>query len=346
MQRSTAAAPRSPPACSLSAGATDRTHAGGSSQARPRRIFITGVAGQDGWYLAQQLAGAGHLVTGLVLPGQQADAEEIRTIEGDLRDVDSLVRAIDAAAPDEIYNLAAATFVPASWEAPDETRTVNALGVRNLVAAMLRAAPSARLCHASSAEIFGPPTGRPQDEDHPMLAASPYGLAKAEAHKLIAETRAGGVFACSAILFNHESPRRPPSFVTRKITMAAARIARGLGKEPVALGNLRAARDWGYAPEYVEAMQRMLAAGEPRDYVVATGRATTVGRFAELAFARAGLDWRQHVVSDPVHEREGDSEARIGNPSRIERELGWKAATSVEALVRIMVDADLALPAE
>jgi GDPmannose 4,6-dehydratase len=311
-----------------------------------RRVLITGVAGQDGSCLAEQLLAAGDRVTGLVLPGQAADLPGVHIVEGDLRDLPSLVRAIETAAPDEIYNLAAATFVPGSWENPDETNTINALGVENLVGAMQSCASSARLCHASSAEIFGPPTGRPQDEDHPMLAATPYGLAKAQAHRFIAGLRAGGVFACSAILFNHESPRRPPSFVTRKITMAAARAHRAGdsdGKEKLVLGSLDAARDWGYAPEYVTAMRMMLRSETPRDYVIATGRATTVGHFADLAFARVGLDWRRHVVSDPAFVRAGDSEARIGDPSRIRRELGWQATTTVEDLVRIMVDADLAL---
>ena len=312
-----------------------------------QRVLVTGVTGQDGSYLAEQLVRAGHTVFGLVRPGRSAPIAGVTLVEGDMRDPDSLVRAVEISAPDEIYNLAAETFVPASWNDSAGVHEANALGVEHLAAAMR--GTRARLCHASSAEIFGPPTGSPQNEDHPILAETPYGLAKAHAHRVVAELRERGAFACSAILFNHESPRRPPSFVTRKITMAVARIARAQKtriargeSEKLVIGSLASARDWGYAPEYMEAMQLMMHAPEPRDYVVATGRPTTVARFAELAFAHAGLDWRAHVVSDPAFVRAGDTEARIGDASRIARDLGWSARTGVEELVRIMVDAELA----
>lgn len=308
----------------------------------PRRVLVTGVRGQDGWYLSRQLACAGDRVFGLVRPGQTADLPGVTLLEGDLRDGPSLLRAVEAARPDEIYHLAAVTFVPGAFDDPASVRNINFGGLRRLVEALKTAGVCARLALASSAEIFGPPTGLPQDEDHPLLATSPYGLSKVEAHRFVGHLRDDqGQHACSAILFNHESPRRPPSFVTRKITLAAARISRGL-QTSVALGNLHAARDWGHAPEYMDAMVRMLRSGRPRDYVVATGRAASVAEFAELAFARVGLEWRDHVVSDSAFTRASDEKARLGNASRIARDLGWKPSTSLEQIVALMVDADLA----
>jgi len=314
-----------------------------ASSRRPRRVLVTGVTGQDGSWLAEQLLAEGDRVFGLVRPGSRSTIPGLTILEGDLRDAASLRRAVDAAEPDEVYHLAAATFVPGAWDNPDEVLDVNAAGVERLAAALLGSGARARLCHASSAEIFGPPTGRPQNEDHPLLAATPYGQSKARAHLCIARLRSEhGLFACSAILFNHESPRRPPHFVTRKISMAAAAIARG-SKEPLVLGSLDAARDWGYAPEYVAAMRLMLRGAEPHDYVVATGRAASVRDFAALAFAHVGLDWRDHVRSEAGLARPHDTAARIGDPSRIKRDLGWTATTTFEELVALMVDADLAL---
>ena len=307
-----------------------------------RRVLVTGASGQDGFYLCGQLAREGAKVFALVRPGRASETPAVTAIEGDLRDPASLRRAVETAAPDEVYNLAAATFVPDAANNAAAVEDVNALGVERLAAALRDCGSAARLCQASSAEIFGPPTGRPQNEDHPLLATTVYGRAKARAGRLIAALRERGDFACSAILFNHESPRRPPAFVTRKITMAAARIARGLETRLV-LGNLGAARDWGYAPEYTEAMRMMMRGDAPRDYVVATGRAATVREFAALAFARVGLDWSEHVDSDAPLQRNDDQAARIGDPSRIANDLGWKARTSLEQLVAIMVDADLAL---
>jgi GDPmannose 4,6-dehydratase len=311
--------------------------------AAPRRVLVTGVSGQDGWYLCRRLVAEGSTVFGLVREPEVCDAAGVTPIAGDLRDADSLCAAVAIARPDEVYNLAAVTFVPDSFDSPALVHDINALGLERLAAALWKDGGHARLAQASSAEIFGPPTGLPQNEEHPLLASSPYGKSKAQAHRFVAALRESeGRFACSAILFNHESPRRPPSFVTRKITRAAARIARGL-ETTVALGNLGAARDWGYAPEYMDAMVRMLRAEAPRDYVVATGRSATVGDFAALAFARVGLDWTNHVVSDPAFARAGDQAARIGDASRIARDLGWKATTSLEELVAMMVDTDLAL---
>lgn len=309
--------------------------------ASPRRVLVTGISGQDGSYLADQVLADDAEVFGLVQPGHGSVPEGVQLLEGDLRDLSSLQRAVAACRPDEVYNLAAATFVPGSLADPAETDAINSLGVENLAAALASGAATARLCHASSSEIFAPATGRPCREDDALAPNTPYGESKARAHRFIAGLRERGVFACSAILFNHESPRRPARFVTRKITMAAARIARGL-QRTVTLGNLEAVRDWGYAPEYMEAMRLMVRADVARDYVVATGRAATVRDFARLTFAYVGLDWEEHVLQDPALMRSTDATLRVGDPSRIRHELGWQATTTLEELVRIMVDADLA----
>jgi GDPmannose 4,6-dehydratase len=316
----------------------------GSSDSHPtRRILITGVTGQDGSYLAEQHLAEGSTVFGLVLPTDRDPVAGVVRLEGDLCDPASVRRAFEAAQPHEVYNLAAATFVPGSFADPSLHRRINADGARNLFDAVRASGAPVRLCHASTAEIFGAPDGTPKNEDAPIAPSSPYGEAKAEAHRAVTELRErDGVFACSAILFNHESPRRPPHFVTRKITMAAARIACGL-EEGLSLGDLSAARDWGYAPEYTTAMRKMLAADTPRDYVLATGRAVTVGDFVRVAFEHAGLDWKRYVTTDPAFVRGGDTLARIGDASRIARDLGWKAETTLEELVRLMVDADLEL---
>ncbi|HEY2773478.1 MAG TPA: GDP-mannose 4,6-dehydratase [Candidatus Binatia bacterium] len=314
----------------------------GVSEPRVRRALVTGISGQDGHYLAGQLIDDGIEVFGLTRSDAPV-AAGVQALRGDLRDASSLRRAIDACRPDQIYNLAAATFVPGSWENPGEVEDVNGGGVERLIDAIRACGLPIRLCHASSAEIFGPPSGKPQDEHTELAPASPYARGKARAHRAIAAAREEhGLFACSAILFNHESPRRPTRFVTRKIAMAVARIHRGLG-DHVTLGSLEASRDWGYAPEYVAAMRDMLAAPQPADYVVATGRSATVADFARLAFASVGLEWRRHIRFDASLARPGDSLARIGDPSRIAKDLGWRATTSLEDLVRIMVDADLVL---
>ncbi len=324
--------------------ATKRSMTPESTSSRAtRRVLVTGVTGQDGSYLAEQLLADGCSVFGLVLPSDRDPVRGVVRLEGDLCDPSSVRSALAAAAPDEVYNLAAATFVPGSWADPSLNRRINALGAQNLFDAIRERGQAVRLCHASTAEIFGAPDGTAKNEQAAIAPATPYGEAKAEAHRAVTELRERhGVFACSAILFNHESPRRPPHFVTRKITMAAARIACGL-ETSLSLGDLAAARDWGYAPEYTTAMRMMLAAAEPRDYVLATGRAATVGDFVRLAFERAGVDWERHVTTDPAFVRGGDTFARIGDASRIARELGWKATTTLEELVRLMVDSDLEL---
>jgi len=312
------------------------------------RVLVTGSTGQDGSYLCRSLIAEGAVVFGMVGPEQESNATFARTegvhyVDGDLRDAPSLRRALEQARPDEVYNLAAVTFVPSSWRDPGAIFDVNSLGVARLLAAIHDCGAPIRFCQASSAEIFGSSSsGQPRDEETPLRPDNPYGVSKAHAHRLVAHAReAHGLPACSAILFNHESPLRPAHFVTRKITLAVARIARGLDRELV-LGNLDAARDWGYAPEYMDALRLMLRAREPRDYVVATGRAASVRDFANLAFAHVGLDWREYVRTDDSLQRSQDCSVRIGNASRIGSELGWKARTSLEELVAIMVDADLA----
>lgn len=313
-----------------------------------RRALVTGASGQDGSYLCSALVAEGALVFGLRGPDQNADAaalrlaEGVRFLDGDLRDASSLRRALEEARPHEVYNLGALTFVPSSWQDRGAVFDVNTLGVARMLAAIRDYDRSIRFCQASTADMFGSASsGQPRDEQAALLPDNPYGLSKAHAHRLVAHAREGGLFACSAILFNHESPLRPAHFVTRKITQAAARIARGLDRELV-LGNLDAARDWGYAPEYMDALRLILRAGQPRDYVVATGRAATVREFAALAFAHVGLDWRRYVRTESALQRAQDCAARIGNAARIERELGWKARTTLGQLVAIMVDADLA----
>ncbi|HYC54155.1 MAG TPA: GDP-mannose 4,6-dehydratase [Candidatus Binatia bacterium] len=306
-----------------------------------RRVLITGAGGQDGHYLTELLSSRGVAVFAFVR-AQDASPPQAHRLDGDMRNATAIRRALDAACPDAIFNLAAATFVPESWNDPGYFRDVNELGVARLLAAIRASGAAIRLCQASTAEIFGAATGDPQDELTPLRPNTPYGRAKAAAHEMIRQYRQEhGLKACSAILFNHESPLRPPAFVTRKITMAAAHISRGLQKQLV-LGSLTVARDWGYAPEYVEAMVRMIEAPAMADYVVATGRACTVADLAELAFARVGLDWREHVVSDPALTRPGDAAARVGNPEAIARDLGWRATTTLAELVSIMVEADLA----
>ena len=282
-------------------------------------------------------------VFGLVRATNRRAPDGVQLLDGNLGDESSLDAALHQANPDEVYNLAAMTFVPDSWANKGEAQDVNAKGVVRLAQAMKRHGSGARLCHASTAEIFGAPDGLPQGEDHETAPVTPYGHAKLEAHRFVADLRdQRGLFACSAILFNHESPRRPPSFVTRKITMGVARIARGLD-DLLALGNLDAGRDWGYAPEYMDAMRLMMRAPSPRDYVVATGRSATVRDFVRLAFAHVDLDWEKHVRCDAGLLRQGDAPARIGDPTRIARDLGWSATTSLEQLIALMVDADLAL---
>ncbi len=315
--------------------------------AQARRALITGITGQDGSYLAELLLEHGYEVYGLVRRSSSARLERIehltdrlRLVHGDLLDQSSLVAALRAARPDEVYNLAAQSFVPTSWQEPVLTAEFTALGVTRLLEALRQVAPEARFYQASSSEIFGEARRSPQDEDTPFWPRSPYGVAKLYGHWITVNYRESyGLFACCGILFNHESPRRGPEFVTRKISLAAARIARGEQRE-LHLGNLDARRDWGFAGDYVQAMHLMLQRDQPRDYVVASGETHSVREFCERAFAEVGLDWREHVRSDPALLRPAEIGHLVGDASRARAELGWSPAIGFDELVRMMVRAE------
>lgn len=306
------------------------------------RALVTGVTGQDGSYLAEALVSAGLEVHGVVrdlgetvTAGVQPHRVDF-TVEGGLAAVVSEVR------PDVIYNLAAVSSVFRSWEEPTVTARVNALAVAELLAAARSLSEGIRFVQASSAEIFGSPETAPQNESTPVRPTSPYGAAKAYAHGLVGVYRGAGMHASSVILYNHESPRRPETFVTRKITAAAARISRGL-QDRLALGNLAARRDWGWAPDYVEALQLAAGADAPGDYVIATGVAHSVEDFVALAFARAGIaDWRAYVDVDDTLLRAGDAPEQRGDAAKARRVLGWRPSHDFEQIVSAMVDADLA----
>jgi GDPmannose 4,6-dehydratase len=317
--------------------------------ARPtRRALITGITGQDGSYLAELLLEQGYEVFGLVRRSSSPRLERIAHLEdrlellrGDLLDPSSLVAAVAAARPDEVYNLAAQSFVPTSWQEPVLTAEFTGLGVTRLLEALRQAAPEARFYQASSSEIFGQVAQSPQDEHTPFWPRSPYGVAKLYGHWITVNYRESyGLFACCGILFNHESPRRGEEFVTRKITRAAARIARGLERELV-LGNLAARRDWGFAGDYVRAMWLMLQRDDPRDYVIASGETHSVAEFCERAFAEVGLDWREHVRSDERFLRPAEIDRLVGDARRAREELGWRPQMDFAELVAHMVRADV-----
>ncbi|MHB1340732.1 MAG: GDP-mannose 4,6-dehydratase [Coriobacteriia bacterium] len=312
-----------------------------------KRALITGVAGQDGTYLSELLAGKGYDVFGLVRTCERESAEQscgplgVNLIDGDLTDKQSLLAAVQASRPDEVYNLAGQSAVGLSWNEPTLTAEVNSVGVARLLEVLRVAAPEARFFQASSAEIFGNAEQPLQDEHTPIRPVTPYGSSKAYAHLLVQNVRNGwGMFACSGILYNHESPLRPTSFVTRKITDGVARIKLGLASE-LRLGNLDAARDWGFAGDYVEAMWLMLQAESPDDYVVASGEAHTVRDFCEVAFARVGLDWEDFVVVDSEFFRPVDRQAPAGDASKARDILGWIPKSTFSGLVAMMVDADM-----
>jgi GDPmannose 4,6-dehydratase len=314
-----------------------------------KRALITGITGQDGSYLAELLVGKGYRVFGTVLPNEKTSPgwldgviDRLAFVTADLTDSESVDRAVREAAPDEVYNLAADSFVPSSAEDPARSGNITALGVARLLRSLSRHAPKARFCQASSAYIFGRPASQPQDESTPIRPVSAYGAAKAYAHFLTSSAREGGSFACSAILYNHESPRRRPEFVTRKVTMAAARIKLGLETE-LRMGNLDARRDWGFAGDYVEAMWLMLQQERPDDYVIATGRAHSVQELVDAAFGAAGLDPRKHVVIDPRFLRPAEVDLLVGNPEKARRALKWEPKVDFPTLVRRMVESDLAL---
>jgi GDPmannose 4,6-dehydratase len=314
-----------------------------------RSALITGVTGQDGSYLAELLLEKGYEVHGMV---RRASTEKFDRIEhlrdritlhqGDLLDQRSLVDALRAAEPVEIYNLAAMSFVAVSWIQPTLTAEFTGVGVTRMLEAMREVCPESRFYQASSSEMFGKVLEVPQTETTPFYPRSPYGVAKAYGHFITVNYRESyDLHATSGILFNHESPRRGLEFVTRKITWHAAAIRHGLVKE-IALGNLDAERDWGYAEDYVQAMWLMLQRDTPEDYVIATGEAHSVRECCEVAFDEAGLgDFEQYVRIDPAFVRPAEVDHLIGNPAKAERDLGWKPETSFEELIRLMTRSDL-----
>ena len=317
-----------------------------------RRALITGITGQDGAYLSQLLLEKGYTVFGLLRRSASSDvigerlrwlgiADQVRLISGNLIDLPSLLDAVALAEPDEIYNLGAQSFVKTSWQQPHVTTDVTGTGVLNMLEAMRRAAPGARFYQASSSEMYGRIKESPQNEATPFYPRSPYAVAKLYGHWITVNYRESfGLHASSGILFNHESPLRGIEFVTRKITDAVARIRLGKARH-VQLGNLDAARDWGHARDYVRAMWLMLQQNDPADYVIATGRTTTIRQFCDMAFSHVGLDWREHVQVDATLLRPAEVNILLGNATRAKQALGWKPLASLEQLVAEMVDADL-----
>jgi GDPmannose 4,6-dehydratase len=313
-----------------------------------KSAFITGITGQDGSYLAELLLGKGYQVHGLVRRSSTMNRTRIDHLHsderlhlhyGDLTDGTALVNLVHEIRPDEVYNLGAQSHVKVSFSMPDYTASTNAIGTMRLLEALRAAALDCRFYQASTSEMFGA-TPPPQNEDSKFHPRSPYGASKLQAHWVTVNYReAYDMFAVSGILFNHESPRRGENFVTRKITKAVAAIAAGV-QDHVELGNLDAVRDWGFAPEYVEGMWRMLQADQPDDYVLATGQGHTVREFCDAAFAHVGLDWREHVRYSESFERPSEVDALIGDASKATAQLDWKARTNALDLARLMVDAD------
>jgi GDPmannose 4,6-dehydratase len=312
------------------------------------RALITGITGQDGSYLAELLLAKGYEVFGVVRRTSHHSYERIdhlldrvTILPADLLDQHSLTVVLKETEPDEVYNLAAQSYVPTSWTQPVLTGEFTALGVTRLLEAVRLAWPSARFYQASSSEMFGRVVETPQRESTPFYPRSPYGVAKVYGHWITVNYRESyGLYAVSGILFNHESPRRGIEFVTRKVTDAAARIKLGLAKE-LRLGNLDARRDWGYAGDYVDAMWRMLQLPEPQDYVIGTGETHSVRELVEIAFGRLGLDWRPYVKLDERFVRPAEVDLLQADPGRAKRELGWTPTVDFAGLVHMMVDADL-----
>lgn len=313
-----------------------------------KKALITGITGQDGSYLAELLLAKGYQVTGMV---RRASTEtfdriahfkdQISLRQADLLDQFSLVKLLDEVQPDEIYNLAAMSFVPTSWNQPVLTGEFTALGVTKLLEAMRMVCPKAHFYQASSSEMFGKVIETPQTETTPFYPRSPYGVAKVYGHFITVNYRESyNLFALSGILFNHESPRRGKEFVTRKISDAVARIKLGTLKE-LRMGNLDAKRDWGFAGDYVRAMWLMLQQDKPEDFVVATGETHSVREFLEIAFSHVGLKYEDYVVIDPEFIRPAEVELLLGNPSKAKATLGWQPKVSFEQLVTMMVDADM-----
>ena len=314
------------------------------------RALITGITGQDGSYLAELLIAKGYQVFGLVRRSSTDKFDRIAHIidqvqlkEGDVLDQLSLIDVMESVEPDEVYNLAAQSFVPRSWAEPTLTGEIDSLGVTRMLEAIRHVNRKIKFYQASSSEMFGKVREVPQSELTPFYPRSPYGVAKVYGHYLTVNFRESyGLFACSGILFNHESPRRGLEFVTRKISHTVARIVTGQATE-LRLGNLDAARDWGFAGDYVEAMWRMLQQPEPDDYVIGTGTAHTVREFVVAAFQHVNLDWQQYVKTDAKLLRPAEVEHLIANPTKAQTRLGWTPRVTFQQLVQRMVDADIQL---
>ena len=314
-----------------------------------KTALITGITGQDGSYLAELLLAKGYRVVGVVRRSSTTPYERIghlvdrvELVSADLLDQTSLMDVMAEVRPDEIYNLAAQSFVATSWNQPVLTGEFTGLGVTRMLEAMRRTVPGARFYQASSSEQFGMVQETPQRETTPFYPRSPYGVAKVYGHWITVNYRESfGLYAVSGILFNHESPRRGLEFVTRKVTDGVARIVTGKATE-LRLGNLDARRDWGFAGDYVDAMWRMLQQERPADYVIGTGETWTVRQLCEAAFGHVGLDWTAHVVTDKKFERPAEVELLVADPSKARHELGWEPTVRFQALVQMMVDADLA----
>ena len=314
------------------------------------RALITGITGQDGSYLADLLLEKGYEVHGMVRRSSTETFQRLEHIRddivlhtGDLLDQRSLTDVLRTCEPDEIYNLAAMSFVAASWNQPVLTAEFTGVGVTRMLEAMRESVPQARFYQASSSEMFGKVLEVPQTERTPFYPRSPYGVAKAYGHFITVNYRESyGLYACSGIMMNHESPRRGLEFVTRKVTHGAAAIKLGRSDE-LRLGNLDARRDWGYAKDYVEAMWLMLQQDELEDYVIASGEMHTVRECCDIAFGHVGLNWEQHVVIDDRFKRPAEVDLLVGNPAKAKERLGWEPRTSFEELIELMVDADLKL---
>ncbi len=314
-----------------------------------KTALITGITGQDGSYLAEFLLAQGYEVAGMVRRSSTVNfgriehiQDRITLVPGDLLDQTSLIDIMREHKPDEIYNLAAQSFVPVSWKQPVLTGEFTALGVTRMLEAMRSIVPEARFYQASSSEMFGKVREVPQSEETPFYPRSPYGVAKVYGHWITVNYRESyDLFACSGILFNHESPRRGLEFVTRKVTHGVAQIKLGLAQD-LHLGNLDARRDWGYAGDYVKAMWMMLQQDHPADYVVGSGETHSVRELCKVAFGYVDIDWEDYVVSDPAFYRPAEVDLLVSDPTKAREELGWQADVSFEGLVQMMVDADLA----
>ncbi len=312
-----------------------------------KRALITGITGQDGSYLAEFLLGKGYTVYGMVRRASTENFERIRSIksrislvQGDLLDQLSLIRILEEVQPDEVYNLAAQSFVPTSWQQPVLTGEFTALGVTRLLEAVRLVDKTIKFYQASSSEMFGKVKETPQNERTPFYPRSPYAISKVYGHWITVNYRESyDLFAVSGICFNHESPRRGKEFVTRKVTDGVARIKKGL-QEKLLLGNLDVSRDWGFAGDYVEAMWLMLQREKPDDFVIATGKCWTVRELVELAFVHAGLDWRDHVVVDQKLLRPADIDQLVGDASKARKTLGWRPRVSFPELIKMMMEAD------